>query len=64
MFKKSKAIKVEEVVVEEFVNNSNITIHADRWDDTVNTNVSKALPSLDDQLVASPENPLVYQAGF
>lgn len=48
--RKKKEQPVEAVeVVEEFVNNSNITIHTDRWDGTVNTNVSPKLPSLDDE---------------
>ncbi len=52
---KTKKVEVKKVVevptapvVEEFVNNSNITVHTDRWDGTVNTNEAPELPSLDD----------------
>lgn len=42
--------KDEESVSEEIVvqNGDNITIHEDKWDGTVNTNVSDELPSLND----------------
>lgn len=47
-----KKVKVEEVVevveVQEFVNNSNITVNSDRWGSGVNTNEAPKLPSLDD----------------